>query len=105
MMKPNLVWADKANLRVLDDSLQGYGIELGTVIQLKPASTGREGLEVWELGGGLHARHLQENGMGWCQLWLPFRTGRISYSVSPSLRAGLKSIGFVIVPIMSQQER
>ena len=96
-MSPNLVWADKAThlVRVLDDSLDTFSVGAGAELHLQPAATGGEAIEVWELDGSLHACNQLESGLGWCQMWLPFRSGRISYSISPSQRAGLVHVGWI----------
>jgi len=87
-VQPNLLRKEpeSASLRVevVTQSLVPYGLEPGTICFVEIVEPGGPSIEVWELDGHLHARHLRPTGRGWYQAYTRFLSaGEICYSLGP----------------------
>lgn len=105
-MKPNLKKSESPpglglRVEVATESLVPYGLEPGTLVVVETQPPPGPGIEVWELDGDLHARHLRPTGQGWYQAYTRFLSaGEICYALSPDqmkrvIRWGWLSVGFL----------
>jgi hypothetical protein len=85
---------------VLDESLSNYGIEPNDILQVQVGLPKAPYIEVWELDGDLHARHLQSTGAGWMQAFTYFLTaGKICYSIDSEKAKKITKVGWLKTPI------
>jgi len=102
-LKGNVVSHQKGSspehfVEILDESLSTYGFQPGDVSEIRDQEPEGDSILVWELSGGLHARHLEDNGPGRKIAWTPFLSGgKIIYMLDPEQTIRIKRVGWIAV--------